>query len=457
MSRYVYSGPDTNLGRFNSVKTGDILDLNAEEEASIQGNENFFPVPTRVRNEKKVTSNTTLSSDDVGKKIVCKHSAATKITLPENPSKGDRFEIYFSESADATKDITIEPGTVNAIDGPDSDKQVTGVAVTEAGSYSAIPTISFSGGDGSGTTATARMKALTGTPSAAGSGYAPGDTITLAAGTKTEAAVLTVGTVKLVSAVVPNFESSGTGYVIDEVITLAGGTNTVAAKVKVASCQARTCTPVAAGTGYAANDLLNVTGGTKSTTAVIKVLTVGGSGEILTAEIQTRGEYTVLPANAVATTKQAGGGNNAATFNISWGIVTVTVDTAGNYSVLPSNPVAQASSTGSGTGATFTSLWGVLTVSVTTAGNYSALTPSPATQGSTSGSGTGSTNVIAWGVLSVTVSAGGDGYTEEPTVVFSSGTAAATASIGVIPGNLVLDAATDSVGVYWNGAIWKTY
>lgn len=77
--------------------------------------------------------------------------------------------------------------------------QVASVTVTAAGSgYTVRPTVSFSGGGGSGATAQATAKVVGGTIFAAGSGYAPGDVVTIntsgAAGATTSAKfnVLTV-------------------------------------------------------------------------------------------------------------------------------------------------------------------------------------------------------------------------------------------------------------------------
>jgi hypothetical protein len=90
------------------------------------------------------------------------------------------------------------------------------------------------------------------------------------------------------------------------------------------------------------------------------------SAGVLTATVSaTAGDYTVEPADAVATT---GGGDNGATFNILYGVLTVTVNQAGSYTVLPSNPVASTSSTGGGTLATFTMAWGILSVTMSVDG-----------------------------------------------------------------------------------------
>lgn len=72
---------------------------------------------------------------------------------------------------------------------------VGGGTVTLAGSYITLPTLSISGGGGTGATATLLMKGLVPTAiAAAGTGYNVGDTITLTGGTFASATILTVAT-----------------------------------------------------------------------------------------------------------------------------------------------------------------------------------------------------------------------------------------------------------------------
>jgi hypothetical protein len=156
-----------------------------------------------------------------------------------------------------------------------------------------------------------------------------------------------------------------------------------------------------AGTGYAVGDELTLSGGTFTIAAVAEVLTVGGSGEVLTVRVRNAGIYQVAPTSDVATTGGTGSGceltctfdNNgwtrlratnvfgaaqsatvddggtgyvvgdtltlsggtghtAARFrvaSVSSGVVTaVTVLDPGSYSAPPSSPVATTGGTGSG-------------------------------------------------------------------------------------------------------------
>lgn len=63
-----------------------------------------------------------------------------------------------------------------------------------------------------------------------------------------------------------------------------------------------------AGTGYVAGDELTLSGGDFTVAAVAEVLTVGGSGEVLTARIRNAGLYQNAPSNDVATTGGSGTG-----------------------------------------------------------------------------------------------------------------------------------------------------
>ena len=179
------------------------------------------------------------------------------------------------------------------------------------------------GNGGTGAAATAIMKAVSATTSAAGSGYAPGHTITLAGGTSTQAVVLTVQSAGVVGAAV---SAKGAGYAVGDILTLSGGTAGVVTR--------------------------------------LKVLTITG-GQVDTVAVERAGSYSVLPTGAVAA---IGGTGTGATFNLSWGVDGVAVTTAGAYSALPANPVAQSASSGPGSGAAFVLGWGVHSVTLTSAG-----------------------------------------------------------------------------------------
>lgn len=250
-----------------------------------------------------------------------------------------------------------------------SPGQIVSVEMTNNGAaYTAIPTVTFTGGGGAGATAAAVME-LAGaqTVSVAGSGYATGDALTLVGGTHEAAGVVRVATTKLVSVAL---NAIGTLYSVADTITLAGGTHSVA--------------------------------------AIVTVDTVNGGGGILTFHITTPGNYTI----------------NSATFT-------------------------QAATSGGGSGATFqTGLFGVLSVTIAVAGSYTALPVAPVP---TAGGGNNAATITpAYDVLAVNITNGGSApYTSAPTVVFSSGAAAATA--------VLLDGPLGEHVATFSGRVWVSH
>ena len=80
------------------------------------------------------------------------------------------------------------------------------------------------------------------------------------------------------------------------------------------------------GSGYSAGDVLSVAGGTSTVTATIKVVSVNGTGEIQSAEIQAAGNYTALPSNDVSV---SGGAGTGAEFTLTWEVDSVTMSNTG--------------------------------------------------------------------------------------------------------------------------------
>lgn len=233
---------------------------------------------------------------------------------------------------------------------------IASVTVGTAGSYASIPTLGTTG-HGSGATLVAHMGALTSSPAAVGSGYAPADTITLTGGTESANAVITVNTTKLVSVAV---NAGGSGYAVGDTITLAGGTFGTAAIVTVA---------------------------TLSTTAVA------------TVTITDAGSYT---ANTASFTQgsTSGSGTGATFHTSSFGVNTCAPTTAGSYTVLPSNPVSQGSTSGSGTSATINvNTWEIATISVSAGGTlYDSSSALTITGGGSTGGGAGTLSLTNTGI-----------------------------------------------------------
>lgn len=307
---------------------------------------------------------------------------------------------------------------------------ISSLTITNAGSaFTGIPAIAFSGGGGSGAAANALMKALTATPLAAGTGYAANDTINLAGGTNSAAAVVQVATTKLITA---TLNAKGTGYAPGNTITLAGGTSSVAAILTVNTTQLASLAINSLGSGYAVGDTITLAGGTFITPIVLTVASET-SGEINTVTVTNAGEYTAN--SSTLTQGSTSGTGTGVTFNVVlYGVKAFTISTAGSYTVNTAT-FTQGSTSGSGTGATFNSaLYGVNTATISTPGSYSVLPPIPATQASTSGSGTGATFTMSWGVVGATITNSGQDYATAPTVSFSGGGGTGAAATAVKAG-----------------------
>lgn len=245
---------------------------------------------------------------------------------------------------------------------------ILSVSVVNAGSYATLPTLSTSG-PGTGATLAPKMKAISASVAAGGTGYAVADTITLTGGTETTATILTVDTVQLESTII---NAGGSGYAVGDTIILAGGTFTSQAVATVATVAA---------------------------------------GVILTVTVASGGSYSVAP--TTFTQGSSSGSGTGATFETNvFGANVVAVSTAGAYTVLPASPVAQGSTTGSGTGATFNVLWGLLSVTVSAAGSGFNLNSGLVVTGGNGSGGTGdlvlsSSNIPAAGTTTNYVFASG--------------------------------------------------
>jgi hypothetical protein len=329
----------------------------------------------------------------------------------------------------------------NAVKVNTSGDSIASISVTTPGSYATLPTIAVTG-PGAGAVLVLRMKAVSATPSTAGTGYAPADTITLTGGTASVQGVLTVATTTLAT-IAPL--AAGSGYTPADTLTLVGGTAVTAATLTVSTTKLVSLSPNARGTGYAPTDTLTMGGGTGTpatvtvtTTRVVSatVASAGLSGangpQVVTGTTGTGTKFTanvVVTAGAITSvTSIASGGSYTANptvptaepvtgaglvgaqLNLVIEVDTVTVATGGSYTV---NSTTFTSTGGTGTGATFnTALFGVNTVSVATGGSYTA---NSATFTCTGGTGTDATfNTAVFGVDSVTVSGTPGSYTALP-------------------------------------------
>lgn len=236
---------------------------------------------------------------------------------------------------------------------------------------------------------------------AAGSGYAPADTVTLTGGTFSSAMILNVATTRLISAAV---NAAGSGYVPADTITAAGGTFSTAGVLTVATTKV-SATPGIVNAGTAGTPGAAVVTGTTGTGTKFQAnVTIAAGGTISSVNsIAVAGSYTANPVN-IADEPVTGGGLVGARLSVVMGVNTVTVSTPGSYTVQPTT-LTQSATSGAGTGATFnTALFGVNTVTVSDPGSYTVEPSNPVAQGSTSGGGTAATFTVTW----ATAAAAGD-------------------------------------------------
>ncbi len=219
------------------------------------------------------------------------------------------------------------------------------ITITDGGAYTSVPTISFIGGGGAGATAEAIMGINGGQEIVSGgTGYTPGDILTMVGGTFDSPGKLKVITAPggVVDAVAvfdpgsytvlpstPVAVTGGTGaddftfnplYAVFSVIVTDGGTIPYNEPPQVVfsgsgftgleGAQAAN----AAGTGYIPGEILSMVGGTFTTQAKLQVA-VTVSGGVNQVTINERGVYSIQPGNPVAST---GGGADDATFNLNW-------------------------------------------------------------------------------------------------------------------------------------------
>jgi hypothetical protein len=150
--------------------------------------------------------------------------------------------------------------------------------------------------------------------------------------------------------------ANGTGYAPGDLITLTGGTATRAAKVIVNWTQAISATVASAGSG-GVDGAVTVSGTTGTGTVCQFSGTIVSGALTGPLTLVTAGQYTVNPTTPAAE-PVTGGSLVGATINVVLGVLSWGIAEFGSYTSLPSNPVAQGSTTGSGTGATFNLVWG---------------------------------------------------------------------------------------------------
>ena len=152
-----------------------------------------------------------------------------------------------------------------------SNNSVVAINVTSAGTgYTSVPTLTFTGGGGSGLTATVTgMLAISATVSAGGSGYVVGDVLTVSGGTQTGKAEFQVATLSGSAVATVSLLQAGTYTTLptNPAATTTGGAGTGA--TLTVSWGVELITVTATGSGYIAPPTVVFSVGNATATAVI--------------------------------------------------------------------------------------------------------------------------------------------------------------------------------------------
>ncbi len=294
---------------------------------------------------------------------------------------------------------------------------VSGVPVVAGTGHVTGDVLTLSGGTSTtaAKVAVATAKVASASANAHGSGYAAGDLITVSGGTATTAAVLAVATMDMPA--IPTISAAGTGYVPADTITLAvtSSTSSVKTVVTVATTKVVSATVQSGGTGDLGDGAGVIVQGTTGTgTKFHASVTIASNAIASVQSISLAGSYTVNPTvigvEPVTYISGAASGTilTGAALAVVMGALTITMTTPGTYTV-GGVAATQFGTSGSGTGATFTGcLFGVKTVTVSNAGDYSTSNAS-FTQASVSPvGGTGATfNTVSYGVKTVSIDTAG--------------------------------------------------
>ncbi len=226
--------------------------------------------------------------------------------------------------------------------------------------------------------------------------YAAGDTVTLAGGTFSTAAVILISDTTIASLSV---NARGSGYAPGDTITLGGGTPLHAGLMQVVTTRLKSATLVSGGSQLV-NGAQVATGTTGSGTKFTVNVTVAGNSVTSVNSIASAGSYSANPSNLsaepVGGIPSTGPGGSLPILSIVMEIDVVLISSRGVYAA-NSATFTQAATSGSGTGVTFNSVvFGPNTISIATAGSYTVLPSNPVSQASTTGSGSGATFNVSW-------------------------------------------------------------
>jgi len=331
---------------------------------------------------------------------------------------------------------------------------VTGVTMTNFGSgYTAAPTVTFSGGGGSGAVGVASFvpDGVVGlTAISGGTGYTVGEAVTItdgSTGTGATGTVTAIGASGAITAV--SITSPGSGYdAMPDSVTITptsgGDPGSGATATATVSGVVTGVVITTAGSGYTSAPIVTFSAPTNSG------MTANGTANGADLQSFSNGVTSVTMTNfgsgytaAPMVTISGGGGSGAVgTANfVDDGVIGLTAISGGtDYTVGEAVTIADGST---GTGATgivtAISTGGVITaVSITSPGSgYDGMPDSVTitpTSGGDPGSGATATATVSGVVTGVTITTPGSGYTSAPTVTFSAPTNSGTTATGTANG-----------------------
>jgi Tfp pilus tip-associated adhesin PilY1 len=352
-----------------------------------------------------------------------------------NSSTGDPYRIHqcsadctLSDSGFDGQKITV---TKKIVECGGSTGQVTAVNLTTGGSgYTSAPTVGFTGGGGSGATATATIsQGVSGiTITSGGTGYTSAPSVTFSGGGGSgAAATANFGGAGPITAV--TLTGAGTGYTSVPTVSFSGGGS---GAVATAALGVVSYTVVNQGAKYTSTPSCTVSAPPVGITATCTttISTSGGNKKVTAVNVVLKGSgYTGVPTVTIGAPPPGG---TQATATAVLGVVSVTLNNGGSGYTSPGVTFSGghgATATATATGTSVTS------ITITNAGTGYTSAPTVGFSGG-GGSGAAATSAISGTVTGVTLTNGGTGYTSNPTVTFTGGggsgaAATATASFGV--------------------------
>jgi hypothetical protein len=315
----------------------------------------------------------------------------------------------------------------------DSSIGVESVTITNGGSYASgsFPTVSFTGGTGSGATGTVNTSGFinTVTVTAGGSGYTIPPLVTFTGGGTGGAATAVLSATGAIKSI--DVTNAGTSYQTAPTVSFTATTGTDATATAKLTYPVNEISVTSGGIGYTTAPTVVITGSGTGATATATVV----DGVVTAVTVTAGGTGYYLDSSATTISFTGGGGTGAtatSNFSSTAGQVTQIVVTANGTGY--SSDVAVVLTGGSGSGAAATARRNLSVASITvTAGGTGYTTPTVVITQNTAGGEPGTitdiataTAAVLYAVSSVTITNFGT-YTVAPTVAFSSGAAAGTA------------------------------